>query len=143
MYLELKISPLYPICKYFYSCFQDCQGKLQPFHLTFFCGSSQNVEDQGYGTGSIEQAYHTSASGVRLNSVTRSPREAIAKTKKPSGLSTEVNPYLAASAAASEQTIAFPNCKQKPQNYEETEKYVQVRLFCFLGSYMEEFEERR
>jgi hypothetical protein len=33
----------------------------------------------------------------------------MAKHKNPSGLSTAVKPYLAASAAASEQTIALPN----------------------------------
>jgi hypothetical protein len=37
----------------------------------------------------------------------------MAKTKNPSGLSTAVKPYLAASAAASEQTMALPNCKEQ------------------------------
>lgn len=44
-----------------------------------------------------------------MSSVTSLPKDATAKTRKPSGLSTAVNPYLAASAAASEQTMAFPN----------------------------------
>jgi len=52
-------------------------------------------------------------SGGLLNSVISFPREAMAKTKNPSGLSTAVKPYRAASAAASEQTIALPNCCQK------------------------------
>jgi len=37
----------------------------------------------------------------------------MAKTKNPSGLSTAVKPYLAASAAASEQTMALPNYLQR------------------------------
>lgn len=48
-------------------------------------------------------------SGALVSSVTSLPKDATAKTRKPSGLSTAVNPYLAASAAASEQTMAFPN----------------------------------
>lgn len=51
------------------------------------------------------------------NSMISSPIEATAKTKKPSGLSTAVKPYLAASAAASEQTIAFPNCEEVQCKY--------------------------
>jgi len=48
-------------------------------------------------------------SGGLGNSLISSPSEATANTKKPSGLSTAVKPYLAASAAASEQTMALPN----------------------------------
>lgn len=38
-----------------------------------------------------------------------SPTDATAKMRKPSGRSTAVNPYFAASIAESEHTIAFPN----------------------------------
>lgn len=48
-------------------------------------------------------------SGGLGNSLISSPSEATAKTKKLSGLSTAVKPYLAASAAASVQTMALPN----------------------------------
>jgi len=52
-------------------------------------------------------------SGGLFNSVISFPSEAMAKTKNPSGLSTAVKPYLAASAAASEQTMALPNYLQR------------------------------
>lgn len=47
-----------------------------------------------------------------MSSVILSPKDTTARIKKPSGLSTAVKLYLDASAAASEHTMAFPNCKK-------------------------------
>ena len=59
----------------------------------------------------------TGTSGAEEIFVIFSPIQTTAKTRKPSGLSTAVNPYLAASAAASEHIIAFPNCQKQRRHH--------------------------
>lgn len=103
IFLPTPFTPIFFPSKPWASC---CRNKTR---------ASAFAHSEDSGSANWQCRSSTSAPGVPVTSVISFPREATARTKYPSGRSTAVKQYRAASAAASEQTMALPNCKYQHQ----------------------------